>query len=64
MVKIIGEKTKTANYNPEICLVVANKKIDTRFYMTGRENANNPNKFPPELFNPDSGSTIIEHLAQ
>ena len=32
MIEMIGEKTKTKNYNPEIVVVIVNKKINSRFY--------------------------------
>lgn len=63
MIKQMGEKTKINGYNPEIVIVSVNKKINSRYYVTGRENSQNPNKFIPELFNPDSGSVITENLA-
>ena len=60
MVKKIGEKTKVNNYNPAIICVIVNKKINSRYFAMGRENQQNPNKFTPELFNPDSGSAILD----
>lgn len=36
MIKIIGDKTKTPNYKPEIICVVVSKKINTRFFSVGR----------------------------
>lgn len=44
-------------------VVLVNKKINSRFYAMGRQNAQQPNKFVPELFNPDSGSVIIEAMS-
>lgn len=32
VIKKIGEKTKKANYNPEIMYLTVNKKINTRFF--------------------------------
>lgn len=58
--KKIGDKTKIANYKPAVIVVVVNKKINSRYFAMGRENPQNPNKFTPELFNPDSGSVILE----
>ena len=63
MVKKIGDKTKVANYNPALICVVVNKKINSRYFAMGRENQSNPNKFTPELFNPDSGSIILENFS-
>ena len=63
MIQTIGEKTKTKNYKPEIMIVLVNKKINNRFFNTGRTNPQQPNKFIPELFNPDSGSIIIEAMS-
>jgi aubergine-like protein len=63
MIKTIGERTNTKNYKPEVMIVMVNKKINSRYFMTGRENTQNPNKFTPELFNPDSGCAIAEELA-
>lgn len=63
MIEKIGIKTKTANYKPELMIVVVNKKINSRYFAMGNENNNNPNKFIPELFNPDSGSVVMENLS-
>ena len=63
MIEKIGVKTKTANYKPETMIVVVNKKVNSRFFAMGHENPNNPSKFTPELYNPDSGSVIMENLS-
>jgi hypothetical protein len=55
MIKIIGLKTKTKDYNPEISIVLVNKKISTRFFKEGRDNYNS--NFL-HVDNPDSGSII------
>lgn len=44
-------------------IVTVNKKINTRYFAVGKENQQNPNKFTPQLFNPDSGSVIAEPLS-
>jgi len=36
MIKVIGEKTKTAKYNPEIVIVTVNKKINSRYFEVGK----------------------------
>ena len=53
MIKIIGEKTKTKDYKPELMIVVANKKINTRFFEKRKH----------DYYNPQSGSVIIEPLS-
>lgn len=63
MAKKIGEKTKTKNYRPELVCVIVNKKINSRYFAMGRENQQNPNKFIPELFNPDSGAVVLDALS-
>lgn len=63
MIKKIGDKTNTKNYNPQIMIVTVNKKINTRYFAIGKENQQNPNKFIPEIFNPDSGSIMAEPLS-
>lgn len=44
-----------------ICLV--NKKINSRYFAVGKENAQEANKFTPQLFNPDSGSVVTDALS-
>lgn len=45
-------------------VILANKKINTRFFCKAKsERSNNPQKFIPKLFNPDSGSVISEPLS-
>lgn len=63
MVEKIAIKTKTNNYRPEIMIVVVSKKINTRYFSMENEQANNPNKFIPRVFNPDSGSAVMEDLS-
>lgn len=54
---IIGEKTKTKNYNPQLLFVGVNKKITMRFYNIMSKQQ--PGKFIPNLSNPDSGSVVV-----
>ncbi len=54
---IIGEKTKTKNYNPQLLFVGVNKKITMRFYNI--LNKQQPGKFIPNLSNPDAGSVVF-----
>jgi len=63
MIKKIGDKTGVKNYKPEVMIVTVNKKINTRYFIGGKENQQNPNKFLPEMFNPDSGSVMAEPLS-
>lgn len=42
----IGTKTNNANYNPEVMFVVANKKINSRFYQS-EKNTESTNKMTP-----------------
>lgn len=64
MIKTIGEKTKTTNYNPEVVIMTVNKKINSRFFEVGDKGGNNNNsKFVPNLYNPLSGSVITEAMA-
>lgn len=44
--------------------MTVNKKINTRYFSIDKENLQNPNKFVPELSNPDSGSIMVESLSQ
>lgn len=44
-------------------IVLVNKKINSRFYNMGKSNSQQPHKFLPEVFNPDSGSVIIENMS-
>jgi aubergine-like protein len=60
MINKIGVKTETKNYKPEIMIVVVNKKINSRYFMTGKDGHN---KFLPELYNPDSGAVIAEEYS-
>lgn len=36
MIKVIGDKTKTKNYNPELMICLVNKKISSRFFNIGK----------------------------
>ena len=54
MIEMIGEKTKTKNYNPEIVVVIVNKKINSRFYSVEQQKMVN---------NPLSGSVITDPLS-
>lgn len=62
MIQEIGAKTKTASYKPEMMVVIANKKVNSRYYNVRRE-SQQPNKFAPEVSNVDSGSILIEPLS-
>lgn len=44
-------------------IVTVNKKINTRYFMTEQDNSQNPNKFIPKIFNPDSGSIMVESIS-
>lgn len=58
MIKIIGKKTNTKNYNPEITIVAVNKKINTRYFLAEGD-PRQRQKFIPNLINPDSGSIMV-----
>ena len=58
MMQVISTKTKTPNYRPEIMIVLANKKINSRYFTMVGEHPTNPNKFIPQLKNPESGSVL------
>ena len=53
MIKVIGEKTKTVNYNPKWQIVTVNRKINSRFFSI----VNNGG-----LANPISGSFITDDI--
>lgn len=59
MIKIIGKKTATKNYNPEITIVAVNKKINTRYFLAEGGDPRQRQKFIPNLINPDSGSIMV-----
>lgn len=61
MIQEIGAKTKTANYNPELMILVVNKKVNSRYYNVIKEAP--PNKFAPNVSNVDSGSILVEPLS-
>lgn len=44
-------------------IVTVNKKISSRYFSILKENQNNPNKFVPELANPDSGSVMVDSMS-
>lgn len=62
MIRTIGVKTKTKNYDPEVNVILVNKKINSRFFSMGKRDSRQQ-KFIPNLFNPDSGSVIIEPMS-
>lgn len=62
MIKKIGEKTKTVNYNPEVLYVTVNKKINTRFFDTNETNISQ-GKFLPKVFNPASGTVLFDDIS-
>ena len=41
MIDKIGKSTKCENYNPEVIIVLANKKISTRIFQCDEKNTNN-----------------------
>lgn len=57
MIQIIKEKTQTQNYRPGFMVVIANKKINSRFFNTVGQGVK------PKLMNPDSGSVIVEPMS-
>lgn len=64
MVKEIGAKTKTKNYNPQMVYVIVNKKINSRFYYAEKDNPQQGIKFIPRLSNPPSGSVLMEEMSK
>lgn len=60
MISQISKKTGANNYNPEIVYVMVNKKISSRFFTAQQDNPQQGNKFLPKVFNPNSGSVIVE----
>ena len=58
----IGEKTKTANYNPEVLYMTVTTKNSARFFDFPQSMANNSNKFIPKVDNPNSGTVVFDEL--
>ncbi len=63
MIEKIAKNTKTENYKPEVQYIMANKKINARFYNMRREQGSNRSKFLPEVENPEPGSVIFEDIS-
>lgn len=61
---MIGKRTSTVNYRPEVMIVTVNKKASSRFFNIGKDTPQHHNKFVSQIFNADSGSIIIEQLSQ
>lgn len=60
MIQEIGAKTKTANYKPQLMILVVNKKVNSRYYNIIKDS---PGKFAPSVGNVDSGSILVEPLS-
>jgi len=54
-------KAKFSDYDPQIVYIVANKRINTRFYSDKSEGSRG--KFQPKIDNPTPGSIVFEPLS-
>jgi len=62
VIKKIGQKTSKENYNPEIVYSVVNTKISTRIFDIP-DGASHSNKFQPRVYNPQSGTCVLDELS-
>jgi aubergine-like protein len=62
VIKKIAEKTKKANYHPEVMYITVNKKINTRIFDTP-DRVGSQGKFTPRVFNPSSGTCVFEEIS-
>lgn len=54
-------KKKTAAYSPQFAYVVANKRVNSKFYND--LNYQNVGKFQPNVANPDPGCVVFDDLS-
>ena len=68
MIEKIGVSTKCPGYDPEVIIVLANKKFNTRIFQFGNPyfdlKIQNPQRHPHiQIKNADSGALVIEPLS-